>query len=289
LILCAASVKPLGLVRDGPFSSNANCAKLALVESLRFHNRPVLRRPALVLAFSGWNDAGQSATAAVRFVTEQLGATRFASLDPEEFFDFTVLRPHVRLVEGAQRAVEWVTLDFHAAVVSVLPRDYVFGWGPEPHLRWRTFNGLILQLARECGAELVVTLGGYLAEVLYTRPVPVTGFASDAELLRRVDVGATRYEGPTGIVGVLADACRSVGIASVSLWAALPHYIAAAPNPRGTLALLLRLTQLLDLPVDLTPLQAEAAEFEQRVNEAVAADPQLSAYVRELKKRESSN
>jgi proteasome assembly chaperone (PAC2) family protein len=259
------------------------------VESLRFHSRPSLRRPALVLAFSGWNDAGQSATSAVRFVSEQLGATKFASIDPEEFYDFTVSRPHVRLVEGTHRALEWITLDFHATAVRAVSRDYVFGWGPEPHLKWRTFTGLILQLARECSAELVVTLGGYLAEVLYTRPVPVTGFASDTELLQGVEMGATRYEGPTGIVGVLADACRGAGIASVSLWATLPHYIAAAPNPRGTLALLLRLTEILDLPVDLTPLQAEAAEFEQRVNEAVAADAQLSAYVRELKKREFSN
>jgi proteasome assembly chaperone (PAC2) family protein len=256
---------------------------------LRSQTRPALRQPAFVLAFSGWNDAGQSATSAVRFVSEQLGGIRFASIDPEEFYDFTVSRPHVRLTEGAHRAVEWSTLEFHAAVVSAIPRDYVFGWGPEPHLKWRTFAGLILQLARECGAGLVVTLGGYLAEVLYTRPVPVTGFASDAELLRRLDVGATRYEGPTGIVGVLADACRSAGLASVSLWAALPHYIAAVPNPRGTLALLLRLTEILDLPVDLAPLQADAAEFEERVNEAVAADAQLSAYVRELKKRDFSN
>jgi proteasome assembly chaperone (PAC2) family protein len=277
-------------VRAGrPFSLIPDCAKLSVVEALYFHSRPALSRPALVLAFSGWNDAGQSATSAVRFVSEQLGASRFASIDPEEFYDFTVSRPRVRLVEGTHRALEWVTLDFHAAAVSAISRDYVFGWGPEPHLRWKTFTGLILRLARECGAELVVTLGGYLAEVLYTRPVPVTGFASDTALLRHVEVGATRYEGPTGIVGVLADACRSAGIACVSLWAALPHYIAAAPNPRGTLALLLRLTDLLDLPVDLSAPQAEAAEFEQHVSEAVAADPQLSAYVRELKKRESSN
>lgn len=260
-----------------------------VVEPLRFHNRPALRRPALILAFSGWNDAGQSATAAVRFLSEQLGATRFASIDPEEFYDFTVSRPHVRLIEGAQRALYWITLDFHAAAVGATSRDYIFAWGPEPHLKWKTFTDAVLQLVRECGVELVVTLGGYLTEVLYTRPVPVTGFASDPELLRRIEVGATRYEGPTGIVGVLGDACRAAGVASVSLWAALPHYIAAVPNPRGALALLLRVTELLALPADLTPLQNEAAEFEQRVNEAVAGDAQLSAYVRELKKRESSN
>lgn len=256
---------------------------------LRFHNRPALRRPALILAFSGWNDAGQSATSAVRFLSEQLGATRFASIDPEEFYDFTVSRPQVRLIEGAQRALHWITVDFRAAVVGATSRDHIFAWGPEPHLKWKTFTDAVLQLVRECGVELVVTLGGYLAEVLYTRPVPVTGFASDAELLRRIEVGATRYEGPTGIVGVLADACRTAGVASVSLWAALPHYIAAVPNPRGALALLLGVTELLALPADLTPLQKEAAEFEQRVDEAVAGDAQLSTYIRELKKREFSN
>ncbi len=243
----------------------------------------------LILAFSGWNDAGQSATYAARFLSEQLGATALASIDPEEFYDFTVVRPQVRLVEGAHRAIDWVTVEVRAATVASMPRDYLFGWGPEPHLRWKTFTTRVLELVRETGVELVVTLGGDLAEVLYTRPVPVTGFASDPELLRRLDVGTTRYEGPTGIVGVLADACRTAGIPTLSLWAALPHYIAATPNPRGALALLLRLTKCLDLPSDLTPLQAEAAEFEQRVNEAVAADAQLSAYVRGLKKREFTN
>ncbi len=259
------------------------------VDPLRFDSRPALRRPAVILAFAGWNDAGQSATTAVRFLAEQLGATKFASIEPEDFYDFTVSRPSVRLVEGAQRAVEWVTLEFHAANVSAIPRDYIFAWGPEPHLRWKTFTDAILQLVRECGAELVVTLGGFLAELLYTRPVPVSGYATDPELLRRLDVGPTRYEGPTGIVGVLGQACRAAGVAHLSLWAALPHYIAAVPNPRGALALLLRLNQCLELPVDLTPLQTEAAEFEQRVNEAVAGDAQLSAFVRELKKREFSN
>ncbi len=243
----------------------------------------------LVLAFSGWNDAGQSATYAARFLSEQLSATALASIDPEEFYDFTVARPQVRLVEGTHRAINWVTVEFRAATVAAITRDYIFGWGPEPHLKWKSFTGTLLELARETGVELVVTLGGYLAELLYTRPVPVTGFASDPDLLRRLDVGTTRYEGPTGIVGVLADACRTAGVPTLSLWAALPHYIAATPNPRGALALLLRLTKFLELPIDLTPLQTEAAEFEQRVNEAVAADAQLSAYVRELKKREFTN
>ncbi len=248
-----------------------------------------LRRPVLLLAFAGWNDAGQAATNAVRFAAEQLSATPFASIDPDEFYDFTVLRPQVRVADGAQRTIEWNTLEVRGAQVPAVAHDFAFGWGPEPHLKWKAFCALILDLARECGASMVVTLGGYLAEVLYSRPVPVTGFATDPDLLRHIDVGATRYEGPTGIVGVLAEYCRAAGLRHVSLWAALPHYIAAAPNPRGSLALLLRLCELVQLPIDLQPLQDAAAAFEQQVNEAIDSDPKLSAYVRELKRREFAN
>ena len=232
------------------------------MEPLILHSHPALRRPIIVLAFSGWSDAGQSATTAVRFLAEQFGATKLASIEPEEFFDFTVVRPQVRLVEGTQRSIEWPTVEFRAAAVSATPHDYIFAWGPEPHLKWKTFCAALLSLAQRMRAELIVTLGGYLADVLYSRPVPVTGFATDAERLRRIDVSGTRYEGPTGIVGVLGDACRNAGLQHVSLWAALPHYIAAMPNPRGSLALLLRLTELLELPVDLTALKDAAANFE---------------------------
>ena len=259
------------------------------MEPLIFQAHPVLRRPIIVLAFAGWSDAGQAATTAVHFLAEQFRATQLALFEPEEFFDFTVARPQVRLIDGMHRSIEWTTVELHAAAVPATPHDYIFGWGPEPHLKWKTFSTTMLTLARQTGAELVVTLGGYLAEVLYSRPVPITGFASDTQRLRRIDVSGTRYQGPTGIVGVLADACRQAGMEYVSLWAALPHYIAALPNPRGSLALLLRLTEMLELPVDLAPLKDAAANFEQQVNDAVAKDPQLSAYVRELKKREFAN
>lgn len=265
------------------------CETSGVIDPLIFQARPVLRRPILVLAFAGWSDAGQAATTAVRFLAEQFAATQLASVEPEEFFDFTAVRPQVRLVDGMHRSIEWTTVELRAATVPATPHDYIFGWGPEPHLKWKTFCAALLALARQTGAELIVTLGGYLAEVLYSRPVPVTGFASDMQRLRRIDVNGTRYEGSTGIVGVLGDACRHAGMEHVSLWAALPHYIAALPNPRGSLALLLRLTEMLELPVDLAPLKDAAANFEQQVNEAVAKDPQLSAYVRELKKREFAN
>jgi len=260
-----------------------------VLESLRFDSRPGLRRPVLILAFSGWNDAGQSATAAVSYLADQFEARALAVIDPDEFYDFTVLRPQVRLVDGVHRQVDWTVNEFRYTANPALERDLIFGWGPEPHLKWKSFCSSVVQLVRECGVEMVVTLGGFLAELLYSRPVPISGFASDPALIAKLELQTTRYEGPTGIVGVLADVCRREAVPHVSLWAALPHYIAAVPNPRGALALLMRLTSFLNLPADLAPLQSDAAIFEEKVNEAVAEDPKLSAYVRELKKREFAN
>ena len=271
------------------FTFSASGTRESWLEQVVFHSRPLLRAPVLVLAFSGWNDAGQAATTAVRYLAEQFNAAKLATIEPEEFYDFTVQRPLVHLTPEATRMVDWVSVECFAAPVAVSERDYVFGWGPEPHLKWKTFCATILDLARACQAQMVVTLGGFLAEVLYSEPVPVSGFASSAELLAQLDVGTTRYEGPTGIVGVLGDACRAAGVAHASLWAALPHYIAAVPNPRGALALLLRLSGFLRLPLDLTGLQKAAADFEQNVEEAVAKDAKLSAYVRELKRRQRAN
>jgi proteasome assembly chaperone (PAC2) family protein len=256
------------------------------MDVLRFDDQPQLRDPVIVLAFVGWSDAGEAASSAVRYLARHLGAAKFASIDPEEFYDFTVMRPHVRLAEGVTRQVVWMSNDFSAALVPGAEHDLILGLGPEPHLRWRTFCAAVIELARRCQAHLIVTLGGFLSEVLYSRPVEVSGFSSDPELIDRLGLTPSRYEGPTGIVGVLGDTCRREQIPTASLWAALPHYIAASPNPRAALALLLRLRTLLGIAVDLSDLEREAAEFEERVNEAVAADPKLSAYVRELKKRE---
>jgi len=253
---------------------------------LRFDSRPSLRRPAMLLAFAGWNDAGEAASTAVRYLARHLDAEKFADIDPEDFYDFTVMRPHVRLAGGVTREVVWLSNDFSAAVIPGAERDLILGLGPEPHLRWRTFCGAVVELARAYESEMIVTLGGFLSEVLYSRPVEVSGFSSDAELIERLALTPSRYEGPTGIVGVLGDACRQAGVLTASLWASLPHYIAASPNPRAALALLLQLRRLLGVGVDLSEIEQQAAEFETRVNEAVAADPKLAAYVRELKKRE---
>lgn len=240
----------------------------------------------LILAFTGWSDAGASATTAVRYLMEQIIAAKLASIDPEDFYDFSVQRPLVRLVEGTQRQIHWPSYDFSYGAGMGVERDFVFGVGAEPHLHWRTFCETILRLVRECNIEMIVTLGAYLDEVLYTRPVPLTGFATDAKLMREMDLFPSRHQGPTGIVGVLSDACRRIGLPNMSLWAALPHYLSASSNPRGALALVLRLTQWLGLRVDTGPLERAAAEFQNKVNEAVNNDPNLSAFIRELKKRE---
>jgi predicted ATP-grasp superfamily ATP-dependent carboligase len=259
------------------------------MSALILHGEVDLRRPVVIAAFGGWNDAGQAATTTVRFLAEQWAAQPYASIDPEEFFDFTVNRPQVRLAADAQRTVEWTSVEFLSARVAAGEHDYVLGWGPEPHLKWKAFCATVVELARHCQAEMVVTVGAFLGELLYDDPVPITGFASNAELIANWNLTPTRYEGPTGIVGVLGDAVRRAGLPHVSLWAALPHYIAAMPNPRGALALLLRLSATLQIPIDLTPLQKAAARFEQAIEEAIAGDPKLETFVADLRKRSRVN
>ena len=255
-------------------------------DPLTINSVPALRRPVLILTFGGWSDAGASATTCVRYLSEQLMATKFAAIDPEDFYDFSLQRPQVRLADGLQREIHWPTYDFLYGGGIGIERDFVFGIGGEPHLRWRGFSETMLRVVHECKIELVVTLGAYLDEVLYTRPVPLTGFSSNSKLMNELDLLPSRYQGPTGIIGILGDAFRKNGVPHVSLWATLPHYLSATPNPRGSLALVLKLTQWLGLRVDIGPLERAAADFQNKVNEAVNNDANLSAFIRELKKRE---
>ncbi|MFQ5851064.1 MAG: PAC2 family protein [Candidatus Binatia bacterium] len=251
-----------------------------------YDSRPSMKRPVLILAFTGWNDAGASASTAVRYLIEQLIASKCASIDPEEFYDFSVQRPQVRLTEGRERQIHWPSYDFYHGPGIGVERDFIFGAGAEPHLRWRAFCEVILRLAREWNVEMIITLGAYLDEVLYTRPVPLTGFSTDKKFMRELDLIPSRYQGPTGLIGVLGEACRKTDIPNMNLWAAIPHYLSPSPNPRGTLALVLRLTQWLGLRIDTSPLERAAAEFQNKINELVNSDPKLSAFIRELKKRE---
>lgn len=256
------------------------------MDPLTFDSRPALRNPIVLLSFAGWSDAGAAATTAVRYLADQLMAKKFAAIDPEEFYDFYRQRPVVRLNDNKIREIHWPSYDFYHGAGIGVDRDFILGVGIEPHLRWRTFTETMLRFARECQAAMIVTLGAYLDEVLYTRPVPLTGFSTDTVLMEELDLVPSRYQGPTGIIGVLADACRTAAVSHLSLWASLPHYLNVSQNPRGTLALILRLNQWLGLRVDTSPLETAAADFQAKINEAVNADPKLTAFVRELKKRE---
>jgi proteasome assembly chaperone (PAC2) family protein len=256
------------------------------IEPLSFESRPSLKNPILILSFAGWSDAGAAATTACRYMCDQLLAKKFASIDPEEFYDFSVQRPIVRLNDNKEREIHWPSYDFFYGTGIGAQADFVFGVGVEPQLRWRAFTETMLRFIGESHVGMLVTLGAYLDEVLYTRPVSLSGFSTDPKLMEQLDLVPSRYQGPTGIIGVLNEACRNAAIPSLSLWAALPHYLSVTPNPRGTLALLLRLTQWLGIRLDMSPLERAAADFQAKLNEAVNADPKLSAYVRELKKRE---
>ena len=239
----------------------------------------------LVAAFRGWNDGAQGASLAASFLAQAWQARRFADLDPEEFFDFQAVRPHVALEGGITRRISWPETVFYHAVVPDEDRDAVLVLGFEPNLRWRTFTSEIVELAQELGVELVVTLGALLADVPHTRPAPVTGSATDPKLVEELGLAASRYEGPTGIVGVLHDACREAGLPSASLWAAVPHYASLAASPKAALALCTRLGNLLDTSLDLGDLERAADAYEQQVSEAVASDEETEAYVRELERR----
>jgi proteasome assembly chaperone (PAC2) family protein len=252
---------------------------------LRLSERPALERPVLVAAFRGWNDGGQAATLAGSYLARLWGATKFGDIDPEGFVDFQATRPHVTLEEGLTRRIEWPENALYRASVPGIDRDAVLLLGVEPNFRWRTFTEVVVGVARDLGVELVVTLGALLADVPHTRPAPVTGAASDPDLVAELGLQHSRYEGPTGIVGVLHDACRRAGLPSVSLWSAVPHYVSLAPSPRAARALCERLGDLLDTEVDIEELAAAEEAYAEQVSDAVASDPDTAAYVEELERR----
>jgi predicted ATP-grasp superfamily ATP-dependent carboligase len=254
-----------------------------VTDHVEYEHRPDVSSPVVVCAFGGWNDGGEAATTAARYVRDRWGARRFAAIDPEEFFDFQVNRPTVQLEDGTSRRLDWPASEFfHARVAG---RDVVLFIGIEPNNRWRTFTESVIKLVHEFDVELVVTLGALLADVPHTRPSPVSGSATDPKLVEELGLQLSRYEGPTGIVGVLHDACRRSGIPSVSLWAAVPHYVSLAPSPRAALALCERLGTLLSIEVETDELAEAADTYERQVSEAVATDEETSQYVEELERR----
>jgi predicted ATP-grasp superfamily ATP-dependent carboligase len=249
------------------------------------HERSDLERPILISAFRGWNDGGQGASLAAGYLARLWDADLIADLDPEEFFDFQATRPHVKLEDGLTRQIVWPETAFYRARPECFDRDIVLLLGVEPNLRWQAFTRLIVDYAADLGVELVVSLGSLLADVPHTRPCPVTGSATDPELVERLGLQASRYEGPTGIVGVLHDACRRQNLPSVSFWAAVPHYVSLTPSPRAALALCERLGSLLEVEIDVEELQEAAEGYVDQVSRAVATDADTQAYVDELESR----
>jgi proteasome assembly chaperone (PAC2) family protein len=240
---------------------------------------PKLRSPVLVCAFRGWNDAAAAASTALEAIAGSLEAEVIARIDPEDFFDFQATRPTITLDEGRSRQIDWPENNLIAAPVPGADRDLVLLDGTEPNLRWRTFSETIATAADALGVELVVTLGALIAEVSHTLPVPVTGLASSTDLVEELELERSSYEGPTGITGVVHDLCRQTGIDSASLWAAVPHYVAAVPNPKAALALLRRFEGLTGIAVDASELEEETSDYEEQIGRAVAANPEIEELV----------
>ena len=248
---------------------------------------PDLRRPTLVAAFLGWNDAASAATTALEAVAVSLDSEVVARIDPEEFFDFQDNRPTIRLTAGQSRRVDWPANTLMAAEAPSAERDLVLLSGTEPSLRWRTFTELVVGAVERLGVETVVTLGALIADVAHTRPVPITGLASDPELVEQLGMSGSKYEGPTGIVGVLHDACRKRGLTSASLWAAVPHYVAAVPNPKAAHALLRRLEGLTGVAIEASELEEASERFDEQIDRAVAANPEIEDLVQRLEQEQA--
>ena len=246
----------------------------------------VLRRPVLLAAFEGWNDAGDAASAAIEHLEQQWSARPIAAIDPDEYYDFQVNRPHVQLVDGVTRKVTWPTTRVSVCSPPDADRDVVLVRGLEPNMRWRGFCAELVAIAEQLGVDVVVTLGALLADSPHTRPVPVTGTTSDPETATALGLESSRYEGPTGIVGVFQDACMHAGMTSVSFWAAVPHYVAQPPCPKATVALLRRVEDLLDISVPLGDLPERARAWERQVDELAAEDSDVAEYIATLEERE---
>lgn len=252
---------------------------------LIFHERPHLRQPIMLVAFEGWNDAAEGATSAIEFLQDTWDAPTFVEIDPEEFYDFTEVRPEVRQVDRLRRVIDWPANEFSYHRVPERERDIILLRGVEPSLKWRRFTTAILDVIREFNVTTLITVGALLADVPHAKQARVSVTATDAELrarLGRQTPRGSRYEGPTGITGILSEACAKAGIEGATLWGHAPHYLSASPNPMVTLGILRRLDDLLELGLDVQELVVEAEAFVAQVNEAVAHDPEATSYINSL-------
>ena len=238
----------------------------------------------MICAFQGWNDAGDSASSAVAFLASALNAERFARMDSQEFYDFQANRPCIRLKEGSAEEIMWPSVEVFEALAPRAMRDLVLVQGVEPSTRWRAFSAHLIDLAEALGVQVIVSLGALLGDVAHSRPVTMTGYASDPSLVKRLGITPSTYEGPTGIVGVLHSTCVQAGLPSASLWAGVPHYVAAAANPKAALALVRRIEGLVGVSVDVSELEVASEDFERQVGIAVQSDPDILAFVERLER-----
>jgi proteasome assembly chaperone (PAC2) family protein len=258
---------------------------MVAVDHVRWHSRPALDRPVLVAAFEGWNDAGDAASGAVRYLIDRYDGELVAEIDPEEFFDFTSTRPQAEIDDEGLRHIVWPTTSIYSATLPGDAGDALLLIGTEPQLRWRTFCAQVTGVAQQMGCRLVVILGALVAEVPHSRPVPVVGTVSDPALQADLGLRPSTYQGPTGVVGVLSAACREAGLAAASLWAAVPTYVPTAPSPKAVLALLEQTSEVLGTWVPTTDLEIAAAAYERQVTELVEEDEETSDYVSQLEQR----
>ncbi|MDO8671724.1 MAG: PAC2 family protein [Dehalococcoidia bacterium] len=261
------------------------------MEDISFSERPSLRNPVLIGAFAGWNDAAGVATAVVQFLVQAWSAVKFATVDPEEYYVFTRVRPQVFIDEGKHRRIEWPANDFYYHVDPDSSHDFILLSGIEPQLKWKRYTRQVLDLAQEFGVATFMTLGGFLRDVAHTQPSHLSASASDPELLGRlkgVSAMGSRYEGPTGILGVLNTICRDRGMPTATMWGSVSHYLSSVANPRVTRDMLKTIDGMFDLKLVLRDFNKEIAEFDSRVADAIARNPELSAYVRQLEERDRS-
>lgn len=249
---------------------------------IEFDDLPVLRKPVLIAAFEGWNDAAESASGAVTHLREVWDAEVLLELDPEEYYDYQVNRPHIYTTDSGERGLIWPATKVFVARGSHSDRDFVLIQGIEPNMKWPQFTREVLGLAAELDVELVITMGALLSDNPHSRPVPISATASDKELLGELQLDVSHYEGPTGIVGVLSQACAQFGIPCVSLWASIPHYVGQSPCPKATLALIERLEDILDVAIPLRELPEESRAWEIGVNELADDDEEIADYVSQL-------
>src|SRR5688572_9689197 len=255
------------------------------MDHVRWTTRPPLHEPVVIAAFEGWNDAGDAATTAARYLVDRWDTDLVAEVDPEEFYDFTSTRPEVRLDDDGLREIVWPSTEIHAGTIPGTEQDVLLIIGTEPQLRWRTYCAALTEIAQAQEARLCLTLGALLAEVPHTRPTPIVGTAYEPEVVGGLELQPSRYEGPTGIVGVLHDAWRTAGLRSASLWATVPAYVPGAPSPKAALALVERAAAMLQTWIPTTDLEIASASYERQVSELVDADEETATYVASLEER----